>query len=318
MSGSWVGVYQPLMGTSVEIRVGADDEPGARAAEAAVVAEIERLTTVFSVYDPTSELSRWRRGEVDDVSADLTTGLALAEHWFHEGEGAFHPVCRTLRHRWQRAADEGVVPSGTELLSLAAGLRDLPFRVRGPAGTAYRGGAGYVERLGDCTGVDLDAMVKGHIVDRAVDRGLAVPAVRSLVVNAGGDLRHAGGGAVTVRIEDPRRPYDNAEPLTRVTVADAAVATSGTAHRGFPVGSQWFGHVVDPATGRPVGHPASASVIAPDAATADAVATIALVRPPEQALGFVDAREDLAALLVSADGAVRRSARWPALGAWTT
>lgn len=305
VGGVRVGVFEPLMGTSVEIRVAAATDEAAVGAEAAVVAEIQRLTDVFSVYDPSSELSRWSRGEADAVSADLATGLALAERWFTEGDGTFHPACRALRRRWERAAAEGVPPTEAELRTLTKGLAALPFGVRWVGSTAS------VERLGDCSDVDLDAMVKGHIVDRAVDAGFGVPLVRSLVVNAGGDLRHAGEGAVTVRIEDPHRPYDNAEPLTRVAVANGALATSGTAHRGFGVDGEWFGHVIDQRTGRPVRHTASATVIAPDTATADAVATVAMVLPPEEAVAFVDARDGLAALLVGADGHVNRSARWP-------
>jgi thiamine biosynthesis lipoprotein len=305
VGGVRVGVFEPLMGTSVEIRVGAATKEAAVAAEAAVVAEIQRLTDVFSVYDTGSELSRWSRCVLDEVSADLATGLALAEYWFAEGGGAFHPVCRALRRRWERAEAEGAPPTGAELRDMAMRLQRLPFRVRSTDGTAS------VERLGDCSDVDLDAMVKGHIVDRAVDAGFAVPGVRSLVANAGGDLRHRGDGVVTVRIEDPHRPYDNADPVTRVTLGNAALATSGSVHRGFRVGGQWFGHVIDPRTGRPARRTASASVIAPDTATADAVATVAMVLPPDEALAFVDARQDLAALLVGADGRVRQSRRWP-------
>ncbi len=130
------------------------------------------------------------------------------------------------------------------------------------------------------------------------------------MVNAGGDLRHSGDGGVTVGVEDPHEPYDNAPPLCRVHLSDAALATSGSAHRGFRIGDHRFGHVIDPRTGQPVAHTASASVIAPSAQIADAAATVAMVLTPAEALAFADA-QGLAALVIAADGAVHRSARWP-------
>lgn len=305
MRAPWIGVYEPLMGTTVEVRVWADEELTARAAEAAVVDEVQRLTAVFSGFDANSELCRWARGELDDVSAQLAAALELAQHWFAESDGAFSPVCRALYDRWQRAVAEQRLPEAAELASLAARSAGLPFRVRRHAGAAY------VQRLGDCAAVDLNALAKGYIVDRAAERAAALPGVHSLLVNGGGDLRHLGEGTIMVRIEDPHRPFDNAEPLSRVALHASALATSGSAHRGFSVRERWFGHVLDPRTGWPVQHTASATVIATDAATADAVATIAMVLPSEEALVFADRLDAVAALLVAADGTVHCSSRWP-------
>ncbi|MGV1009190.1 MAG: FAD:protein FMN transferase [Dermatophilaceae bacterium] len=305
MTGPRVSSYEPVMGTSLEIRVWAGTQEQARVADAAALEEVQRLVAVFSRHDAGSELSRWSRGELADVSPDLAVGLELAQRWHAVAAGAFHPVCRVLYQRWERAVAEQVVPDPAELRSLAASLTALPFRVR------RRGRAAYVNRLGDCRGVDLDALAKGHIVDRAVERARAAPGVRSVLVNAGGDLRHDGPGRITVRIEDPRRPYDNADPLTRVELAGGALATSGTAHRGFSVDGQWFGHVLDPRSGWPVRHTVSASVLAPDAASADAVATAVMVRAPASGLAFADLLDGVAALVVTGDGEVLRSRRWP-------
>lgn len=305
MRASWIAVYEPLMGTTVEVRVWADEQPAAKAAEAAVVEEVQRLTAVFSGFDASSELCRWARGDLDDVSTDLANVLELAQHWFAESDGAFSPVCRALYDRWEHAVADQVVPDPAELLTLAKSLVQSPFHVKRQHGTPA------VHRLRDCRGVDLNALAKGYIVDRAAERAAALSGVHSVLVNAGGDLRHTGPGSITVRIEDPHHPFDNAEPLTRVAVSAAALATSGTVHRGFRVGERWFGHVLDPRTGWPVRHTASASVIAPDAATADAVATIAMVLPPEEAVVFADQIDGVAALLVEQNGSVHRSPRWP-------
>ena len=84
-----------------------------------------------------------------------------------------------------------------------------------------------------------------------------------------------------VGIEDPRWPFDNVPPMVQISLANAALATSGTGRRGFVVGGVKYGHVIDPRTGIPVDHVLSASVVAPDAVTAGALATAAMVLAPD-------------------------------------
>ena len=54
--------HENVMGTSLELRVRADDEAAARRAEDCVLREIDRLSAIFSGYDPASEFSRWQAG----------------------------------------------------------------------------------------------------------------------------------------------------------------------------------------------------------------------------------------------------------------
>lgn len=65
----------------------------------------------------------------------------------------------------------------------------------------------------------------------------------TLLVNVGGDLVHVGEVPITVAIEDPHRPYDNEEPLTRVPICGHGLATSGGARRGFQIQGRWYGVV---------------------------------------------------------------------------
>ncbi|MBA3020858.1 FAD:protein FMN transferase [Propionicimonas sp.] len=286
----------PVLGTVVELRL--DGTPAATSlAEAAAWERFESLEQVFSTYSADSELSRWRAGDVLDCSAELSAVLTAAEHWHRVSGGAFHPLTRALTRRWQRAEAEGRLPSTEEL----AALREpLPY-VIGEAGAV---------RTGDCAELDLNAIAKGYIVDCAARDALAVPGMTAVVVNAGGDLRHLGDGSVSVGIEDPAKPFDNLPARWRVQVSNAALATSGSARRGFRVGEHWLGHVLDPRTGWPVAHTASISVLANDALSADALATVLGVLAPTEALEFAAAAA-IGCLLVTADGAVRASPAWP-------
>lgn len=295
----FVAIHSPMLGTEVEIRVDADPE-GALAADAAAVGEFERLTSVFSVYEQSSELSRWRRAEVDECSTELTEVLAAAQSWHAVSGGAFHPAIQPLQRRWQRAVAEDRLPDPAELAELAAACATLPFTVT----------EGRVERIADCSGVDLNAIAKGYVVDRAAITAFAVPGVDAVMVNAGGDLRHVGEGFVLVGVEDPSPLYGKAEPRWRVRLTQAGMATSGVARAGFTVAGQGFGRVIDPRTGWPVTLTTSASVVAIEAMTADALSTVLGVLPPAEALTRADAK-GWACLLIGADGVEHMSLAWP-------
>lgn len=305
-------LYSPVMGTVLELAV----TPAglADAVAAVVLAEIDRLSAVLSGHDPASELSRWRRGELDTPSHDLAAVLHAAERLHRVSGGAFHPAVGALHRAWTLATGDDRLPDGATLQQLAGTLGVLPYTTR-----RTPSGAVVVERTGDCTAVELDALAKGYVVDAAVHVALQAfsdsddlaDGDLGVTVNAGGDLRHAGAGSRQVRIEDPARPFDNAPPLTVLTISDAALATSGTTRRGYTVDGRRLGHVLDPRTGQPAGHTASASVLAADAMTADAVATAAVVLPADEAIDLVE-QLDLACLLVCGTGEVRTSSGWPA------
>ncbi|MCE1180154.1 MAG: FAD:protein FMN transferase [Micrococcales bacterium] len=97
----------------------------------------------------------------------------------------------------------------------------------------------------------------------------------SFCVNAGGDLL-VGTGRGMDRGTDSWRvgvqdPLDGLRLARVLTVSEGAVATSGTAARGA--------HVLDPATGRRITRPGSATVYGPDIMWADIWATALFVDP---------------------------------------
>lgn len=302
------GHYHPLLGTNVEIRVdarGDSDSDALRlagAAEAAAVEEMVRLQTVFSVFDPDSEVRRWSTGASDEVSAELLDCLAAAEYWWRVSGGAFHPASARLRALWLAGEAAGRLPEDDEIQTLVAGLAALPFTVRGDR----------VERTGDCSDVDLNAIAKGYIVDRAVAAASRLPAVVDVLVNAGGDLRHEGDRELKVGVENPADR--GGRPAAVVDLAGGALATSGSVHRGFRIGGVWFGHVLDPRTGRPVTDRPSTTIRARDAMTADAVATIVNVLGWPAAGPLVENVPDIAVLGVDAHGTVLHGGGWSRRG----
>ena len=147
--------------------------------------------------------------------------------------------------------------------------------------------------------LDLDGVVKGWAAARAAGE-LRARGVRRFCLNAGGDIAVGDGpdeasAAWNVGV---RTPADPAAMLAVLSVANAAVATSGAYERGA--------HIVDGRTGAPATGLLSATVVADDLTTADILATAvfalgrqgidwAVLRGARGVLALTDAGELVAA-----------------------
>ena len=108
--------HENVMGTSLELRVrGRSSEEIARGAEEGVLREIERLSAIFSGYDPQSEFSRWLRSEGTPVvlSAELFEVLQSVRplEKAHSG-GAFDPRVRGVLAALGRGVATGTNADG--------------------------------------------------------------------------------------------------------------------------------------------------------------------------------------------------------------
>jgi thiamine biosynthesis lipoprotein ApbE len=87
---TYVSRHHGLLGTVIELRIEAADEIVANQIEAIVVAEVERLQSIFSVYDEGSELRKWQRGEIEP-GPELLEVLRRAFEWQRMSGGGVQP-----------------------------------------------------------------------------------------------------------------------------------------------------------------------------------------------------------------------------------
>ncbi|RYX82140.1 FAD:protein FMN transferase [bacterium] len=290
-----VAHFEGVLGTSLELQIVAHSERAGQGAEEVVLLEIDRLEAVFNAYRPGSELRQWQEthGEAVAVSSELAGLLMRAEQWRVRSSGAFNPAVEAFSRLWADHAARAVPVEGADLAPLLKQIGGPLWEVDVESSTARR-----LTTLP----VTLNSIAKGFIIDAACEVAAARADVFEVMLNIGGDLRHAGTKAVPVAIANPRGDAENAAPADRIGLFNAGVATSGNYRRGFQIGEQWHSHVLDPRSGRPVEELVGVSVLAPDAATADVLATAFSVLAPSQSLAMADSLGDVGVLLIAANG----------------
>lgn len=268
----YVGGYEHVLGTSMDLIIEAPRASDAAACEAELLREIERLRRILSTYDPASDIRRAMAGETVS-SAELAELLAAYDTWGARTGGLIDRNLGGVIAVWREAASTSRLPS------------------RGALAEAARHARAY----------NVDALGKGFIIDRAV--AVARRFAPGGLLNLGGDIRAWGDTAWAIHVADPRQPADNAPPLAHFTLREAAIATSGGYARYFQVGGRRFSHLIDPRTQWPLPAGGSASIVAPDCVTANALSTAAAILGPVR--GGELARGQGAAGWLLADGAGR-------------
>jgi thiamine biosynthesis lipoprotein len=141
--------------------------------------------------------------------------------------------------------------------------------------------------------IDLSAIAKGHGADR-VSELLERQGIQDSFVEIGGEIVTRGHRNATepwqIGIESPQ-DFQRSIALV-IGLSDSALATSGDYRNFFTRGDSRFSHTIDPQTGRPVTHStASCSVVASNAALADAIATCMMVLGSKNGLRLAEDNE---------------------------
>ncbi len=262
------------------------DQPEAHFDERAgcAFAWFQRIEQVCSRFDSESELSRLcaRVGEPVPVSPLLFEAVRFAVAVAGLSDGAFDPtIGQTLvRRGFNRHYLSGKT---TETAGTAAHAWDSDADYRD---VSFDAGAGTIT-LRKPLLLDLGAVAKGLAIDLAAKE---LECFTHVVVEAGGDLHARGQNAANEPWHVGIRHPQHADALIETLhISDMAVCTSGDYERRDPTGDGH--HLLDPHTGAPVEAVASATVIAPTAMVADALATAAFVLGPTRGLRLLEAQD---------------------------
>src|SRR5262249_43030055 len=112
-----VSQFENVLGTSLELKFAVASDNEAARAEAAAMAEIERLDHILSGYERESEFSRWLSAprRPAPLSPQLFEALSLFHQCRPPTNGALDPAAQVVSELWRRAASERRTPSSDEL-----------------------------------------------------------------------------------------------------------------------------------------------------------------------------------------------------------
>lgn len=271
-------------------------EHGAEAALAALDV-VEQLEDQLSIYRDHSEISRLNRAAATGpvtVEPQLFALLAQAVGIHRETQGAFDVTSGPLSAVWGFTHRRGRIPAsgdietaqartGSQHLALDEATSSVSFRRPGLE-------------------INLGSIGKGYALDRAAG-AMAALGVDDFLLHGGSSSVLARGTHGSPHGEPGwfvglRNPLHPGRRLGRLRLVDRALATSGSGTQFFIHEGRRYGHILDPRTGWPAEGVLTASVLAPSAAEADALATAFYVMGPAAAGEYCKTHDGVAAVLV--------------------
>ena len=303
----FVSHYENVLGTSLEFKFKSISEAEAEKAEVAALAEIDRLSAIFSAYNADSEFSKWLKQDLNKpvvVSKELFDMLNLFEQWKYRTNGALNAAAAVAGKLWTDAAKNQQLPNQEDINMAVATMKQLHYKLDNKNLTATR--------LTNAPLV-MNTFAKSYIINLACDAALASAKVNAVVVNIGGDLVIKGDVTDVVNVTNPLANAENDAPLAYLLISNKAVATSGNYRRGEQIGKKWYSHIVDPRTGMPVEGVISATIVAANATDAGALATAFNVLSLAESIALASTIEDAAYLVITKDGEKIESKNWNSL-----
>ena len=271
----------------------------AHAMAQAALDEIDRLESQLSVFRDTSEVSRLNARAAHHpvrVERNLFDLLALADKIHRETEGAFDISVGALIKTWGFFRRAGRVPTPEERAAVREriGMKHVVLDTERQSV--------FYERQG--LEINLGSIGKGYALDRAIALLGHRYDTTNILIHGGHSSMFALGnespGACgwTIGVADPQRPQHRRGHLH---LRNRAMATSAATQQYFEHEGRKLGHLLDPRTALPAEGMLSATVTAPTAAEADALATAFFILGIEKARAYCEQHGQVGAVLITAD-----------------
>ena len=236
---------------------------------------------------------------------------ALSEELHELTRGAFDPTVSPLVELWGFGLSKREEVTAADVDSVLAFTGMQPDRFDLNEEEVDGVYAATWVRKGDArAALDFNAVAQGYTVDLLLE-ALRERGILNAMVELGGEVAcrgvNASGAPWRIAVDRPVVGSGAEDRVleTVVSVQDRAICTSGSYRKFYERDGRRFSHTIDPATGWPAEDGLlSATVLAPTAAYADALATAFMVLGAEQTRGFLAVNPELSVevLLMSDDG----------------
>lgn len=233
---------------------------------------LSHLDTSLSRFSKSGQLYHLNTTHGISTATDLAKLVCRSDILVRATENSFDPTLGILSQIWGFPEPTEIPDSSTICLALANTGWNTRVHISKDTITTDQS-----------TVMDFGAIAKGYAVDRTYELMVELGATECLV-EVGGEIRC---GSSTGRIWHIGIRHPRNESLAGILgISSGAVATSGDYECFFISEGIRYSHLLDPETGYPSGKSASATVIAKDCTTADAMATAAAVAGPDKAQSF--------------------------------
>ena len=324
-SGGYVTITGYAQGGSYLVKV---DTQGTDVPPEDIKDGIDSILVAFdnslSGYNPSSLLTRFNAGETIRPDSTFIGIYRLSRHFYDMTDGAFDVSAAPLFDMWGFGFTSDSLPGPAEVEAVLRyiGMRRLVPDLAdalSPSGTLDGADAVADGNPAHRPHLNYNAIAQGYSCD-LVAGYLESLGITSMLVDIGGEIVCSGynpaGKPWTIGVD---RPYDGNDvsgaDLKGVLEAGperCGVVTSGNYRKFYVVDGRKYAHTIDPRTGYPVSHSLlSATIVADDAATADALATYCMVIGFEKAAEFIGSRQDLEGYLIYDDGGEMRTWKSP-------
>ena len=265
--------------------------------------EIDDLFNAFnaelSTYIDASLISQFN---TTDTFIDLNTTqyfkscFELSQEIFKQTKGAFDPTVFPLVSLWGFFKDIDKAPTQNEIDSV---LNFVGFDNK----QLYSYENGMLTKHDTRFKLVFNAIAKGQSVDVIADF-LDERGHESYFIEVGGEIRVKGfndrGAKWVIGVDEPVEVNTGTEGASErklenyIEVTNRAVATSGNYRDFYELDGKKYSHTLSPVSGKPVRHNIlSATVVANDAATADAYATAFMVMGVEPTIEWIKMNPEL-------------------------
>lgn len=303
-------------GTTYSIKYVA--EADARLDDAVFENVLEMVDREVNLWRPDSRINAindWGRSDSLFGFVDSTQIIgplwALSEELHGLTRGAFDPTVKPLVELWGFGLSEMGNVDGNAVDSVMAFVGMVPDRFdmnEEEENGHYK--ATWVRKGDGRAALDFNAVAQGYTVDLLME-ALRERGMENAMVELGGEVSCRGNNAFgepwRIAVDRPVEGSDQADRSFElvVEVRDRAICTSGSYRKFHEVDGRKISHTIDPGTGWPAANGLlSATVMAPTAAYADALATAFMVIGADQTRGFLSLYPELQldVLLMSDDG----------------
>ncbi|NNJ89131.1 MAG: FAD:protein FMN transferase [Eudoraea sp.] len=288
-----------LMGSKFDITVVANDETVGAGYIDLAVNEIRRIEKLISSWDPYSETSRINQNagvQPVQVSTELFDLINRALEISKITDGAFDISYASMDKIWIFDGSMTQMPTKEEIHNSVEKVGYQHILMDKDQKTVFLAKKGMK--------IGFGGIGKGYAADKAkallIDQGVIAG-----IINASGDMNTWGkqpnGEEWQVAITNPLNQH---KVFAILPIKEGAVVTSGNYEKYVSFNGTRYSHIIDPRSGYPSSGIISATVFAPSAELADALATAIFVMGTEVGIDRINQLPQIECIIIDDKGGI--------------